>query len=95
MTVAFDLDKASAAITEAAADPFTFTWAGGSYETPNVKSWSVDVVAAAATGNIVGAMEELLGQEQWAEFRKGKPTLGTIEALFAAISKDSGLTPGE
>ena len=94
MSSAFDLDKASAAAAEAAGDPFTFTWAGESFTVPPAKQWTVAIVAPAAAGQIIETMELLLG-DQWEAFRKGEPTLATIEALFQAVAADQGLTPGE
>jgi len=87
----FDLDAARAARQEAAQDGFKFTWGGKPYECPAADEWPLSVQMELSSGNLVGALEQLLGDKQMKTFLQGNPTMGDVKDFFDALSAFSGV----
>ena len=75
---------------EATGDDATVEFRGYTYRIPPSSKWSLDAVEAAELGNIVSASRMLLGDKQWAKFRKRNSTLGDLEAFMDAVKAVSG-----
>lgn len=86
----------SALKTEVAAEELsvTFRYDGTEYTVPSPKVWPLEVMEAQEESRTVGALRALLGEVQWAEFRKEPRTvqdLGDIlEACFDAVNLNQG-----
>jgi tRNA U38,U39,U40 pseudouridine synthase TruA len=87
----FDLDAARAARREAAGEGFKFKWGKKNYECPPAKEWPITVTATFSEGKLTEALEQILGEKQFAAFMKQQPSVGDIEALMGALAKFSGI----
>ena|SRR5215472_9785846 len=88
----FDLDAAAAAaVDEALAVPFAFTWHGKSYTLPPQGEWPLTVVRSLAAGDLNAAMGELLGPDGYNELCDSGMTLGDLKLLFDAIGESAGM----
>lgn len=86
----FDLEAAAkAAAAEAEAVPFAFRYKGESYTIPPVKQWEMTAMEALASGDLTGALTDLLGQEAYAALRDAGLNLGELEALFERVAGDT------
>lgn len=90
--MAFDLD---AVIAERdAKEPFAFTFDGAEYTMPN--DVDVRVIDLLMEGELAGALELLLGDEQWSAIVASPKTLGTaalgdlVTAYFTHVGVDMG-----
>jgi hypothetical protein len=88
---AFDLDAARAARREAAGIGFKFKFGGKNYTCLPAKEWPITVMAYLSEGNMVSALEAILGEDQMEKFMAMKPTSGDVEDLMNAIGDDAGV----
>ena len=93
----FDLDAARAARREASGEGFKFKWGKKAYECPPAKEWPMTVTGLLSEGNLLDAMEQILGPKQFTAFMKNEPSMGDLEDLMSALAKFSGVgsTAGE
>lgn len=86
--VAPDADaELGAAEAEAAGEPIAVEHAGRTYLVPSPMDYPVDVVFAE---NDFEAVRIVLGEEQWQEYRKTKPTIRDFQDFNAKINLASG-----
>ena len=85
----FDLAEAAAA--EVAAVPFAFTYKGKDYELPPMSGWPMTSVRAVATGDLEGALSELIGPDTYEGMCEDGLTLGELGALFRAAGATGGM----
>lgn len=58
-------------------------------------SWPLEVLEHIEAGEIIGGIRSVLGDEQWAQVRALKPTIGEAKELFNEFAKLAGFdTPG-
>lgn len=76
-----------AAEAEARGDEITVEHAGKTYVLPSPLDYPVDVVFAE---NDFEAVRIVLGEAQWQEYRKAKPTIRDFQALNEKINLASG-----
>lgn len=92
MAKPFNLD---AVATEAAGEPFQFTFGGNTYTLPV----EPDLVTARLLqkGQVADALGRLLGPEQWDSLVESDEvfTLSHLEALFGAYGEHLGIDMGE
>jgi hypothetical protein len=88
---AFDLDAARAARKEAAGVGFKFKFGGRSYTCLPAKEWPIEVMGSLGDGDMVGALEMILGADQMEKFMANKPTSGDVEDLMNALGDDAGV----
>lgn len=89
-TVAFDLDAARAARREQTGEKFTFRFGGEVYAALSAKEWPIATLGMLSDGNIIGAVEAILGGKQFESFMKHTPTAGDVEDLMNSLSAFSG-----
>jgi hypothetical protein len=88
----FDLEAAAkAAAKEGAGDPLPFTYKGLTYEVPPSGEWPVEALAKLGTGDLNGALTELLGPEAFAALCAAGLKLGELGVLFEHLAADAGL----
>jgi hypothetical protein len=90
----FDLEaaaKAKAAASESMGAPFAFTYKGTDYQVPPSREWSMAALERLASGDLAGALTELLGEETYGQLRDKGLTLGELEALFEQVAAASGM----
>lgn len=76
-----------AAEAEAKGDEVTVEHGGKTYVLPSPLDYPVDVVFA---DNDFEAVRIVLGEEQWQEYRKSRPTIRDFQELNAKINLASG-----
>ena len=101
----FDLQAFRAAKAEAVYEPFQVvlgvvteedgTERPETISIPPLRDWTLDSQAKMSEGDIIGALEDLVGAEQAMLFRKYRWTMGEFEALFDALGKWSGFQMGQ
>lgn len=90
----FDLKaaaKAKAAASESQGLPFAFTYDGDDYTVPPSREWSMAALERLGSGDLAGALTELLSEDTYAKLRDAGLTLGELEALFEQVAQDSGM----
>lgn len=88
----WDLEAAAdAALAEQQLVPFTFAYKGASYTAPPMKKWPASALAALAGGDLFGALQAVLGDEDGAALLGAGLTLGELEVLFDKLAADAGL----
>ena len=90
----FDLSaSASAALAEALARPFQFTYKGEVYEVPNQKLWPLSAMAALSDDGDIGKFLGDIGAKDQVFERLSAAGLviGELEVLIEAASKDAGV----
>ena len=87
----FDLDAARAARREAMGDGFAFVFGGQTFTCTPTKEWPVAVLASLSDGDLTGALELILGDEQYQRFMEQQPTSGDVQDLMEALGKDAGV----
>lgn len=75
----FDLD---AVIAEGAGDPFTFTFDGDVYAMP--ADFDLRVIPLMSTGDMLGTLRQLLGDEQMDRLESSPKTFG-VRAFYATL----------
>lgn len=85
----FDLE-AAAAVTEAGAEPFPFTFKGTVYTVPPATQWEVAALALLGQGDLEGALTALIGAETFTELAAAGLTLGHLNALFTELGERAG-----
>lgn len=88
----FDLDAARAARREAVQETFTFKWEGAVYTCLPAKEWPIDVTALLVEGDLSGAVQQILGDEQGERFLATHPSVGDVESLMEALAEFAGFT---
>lgn len=86
----FDLDAARASRREAAGEGFTFVFGKESFSCLPAKEWPVTVTAALSEGDLIGALQLILG-DQAESFLSHGPTTGDVEDLMTAMASFSGV----
>lgn len=90
----FDLGQAaSAAIAEALARPFRFTYKGDLYEVPNQKLWPLSAMATLSEQGDIGAfLAEIGAKDQvYERLREAGLVIGELTVLIEAASADAGV----
>jgi hypothetical protein len=85
----FDLDAARAARREAETETFTFKWDGAVYSCLPAKEWPITVTARLAEGDLVSAIQLILGEDAEA-FLATNPSVGDVESLMDALATFAG-----
>ncbi len=80
--------------TEATNAPVNFTFDGVEFTVPSAKRWPLKVMRAQLSGDYLGSIELLLG-DQWKLFdpdeeRTVEDLEGLVEALFKAVDVEPG-----
>ena len=92
-TKPFDLDAAAdAAVTDAEAAPFAFTFKGESYTVPPSTDWPISALRKISAGDLDGAMPVLLGEDAYERLSAAGLKVGDLSVLFEAIAQHSGMT---
>lgn len=88
----FDLD---AVASEAAREPFTFTFGGDTYTLP--PDVDLRIIGSLTSGDITDALRRMLGEEQWKKLEASPAVLTSdrFSALLNAYLAHSGLNVGE
>ncbi len=87
----FDLDAIGAARREAEGQGFVFSFTGETFTCLPSKEWPLSVSTRLTEGDLVGALNGILGVDQAEVFLAGNPTMGDVEALMTAVAKDAGV----
>ena len=95
-SVDFDLDAArksaaDGATREAVKAPFRFRLGGQTFTVPPMTEWPIQFETFLSAGQLSAAMQELLGDEQMAEFATHRPTFGDLQALMERIGDWAGV----
>ena len=88
-----DLNQLAAARAEQRLETTTFKF-GDPVETftaPNFLDWPGEATHRLASGDLTGALTEILGPEQFERFWALRPTNGDLYALMGLIEQDQGL----
>lgn len=74
-----------------ASDTVSFEYGGNTFSVGDAEGWDVEVLEAFEDGKVVTAVRALLGPEQWATFKAGKPTVAELNGLFEVAAEALGL----
>ena len=83
-------DAIAAAVAESEDAPFTFTYAGKTYELPPIKRLPIKVQDSLAQGRTDVALIAMLGEEEYDELTEHM-TIGDLEVLFNQWAKVNGV----
>lgn len=72
-----------------------FEYEGVEYAVPKAEDWDIEVLEAAEDGKFVTSVRVLLGDAQWALFKKKKRTNKQLQEFFEVVQKALGTKPGE
>jgi hypothetical protein len=81
----------TAAKAEATKKKASFEYDAETYTIASTKEWGIDVIEAIEDEKIVSAIRAILGDKQWANFKKKPRTVDDLNTLFEHISKAAGL----
>lgn len=82
--------------TEARKAPVNFTYDSVEYTVPTAKRWPLKVLRAQQSGDFLGSIELLLGEDQWKLFDpEGERTVEDLEGLVEALFKAVDVEPGK
>ena len=70
--------------------PHAFEFNGDNYEVPTAEDWDLDVLEAIDENKLTHAMRALLGDEQYAMFRKTNRKVKDLRDFFDAAGKKVG-----
>lgn len=83
--------KAAAVKAEALSTEVAFTFEGETYTVAPTKEWDLDALEAFEDGHIATCVRLILGDAQWATFRKKPRKLADLNALFEAVQRAAGV----
>ncbi|MFI7009968.1 hypothetical protein [Streptomyces sp. NPDC050145] len=72
---------------DATGKPTTIEFNGDTYEVPPADEWDIDIVEAIDEQRITHALRALLGDEQWAKFRKTNRKVPALGEFLTAAGK--------
>ena len=70
--------------------PVEFEYNGETYSIPPAEEWDIDVLEAIDDNKLTYALKALVGEEQYARFRKTNRTVKALGEFMSAATKGAG-----
>ncbi len=81
--------------SEALSESRTVTWRDMKFTIAPPETWMMDFMHYYERERITLAIEQMLGTDQYEEFRAAKPKPADFDALVGTVHSAYGMTPGE
>jgi hypothetical protein len=75
---------------DAEGTPTTIEFNGANYDVPPAEDWDIDVLEAIDDQRLTHALKALLGEDQYATFRKGNRKVSDLGKFFEVAGKAVG-----